>query len=205
MATVLHRREVEHEGVSFTLLTGEHAMAIAVEAEPSVSISGISARLLARLRAEGAVDEDLMVGLAFRGSQRPDPSSMRELVEASVYLAVQNLRDSAVENAQGFLDEVEAEIPEAYAIATFRRLEPLGQAGASEIATFSDEASKTSAQAELLARATEVFGSRNAAERWLSAPAIGLNGIRPIEMMQTMQDADVLSDYLARLESGGYS
>ena len=205
MATVLHRREIEHEGVSFTLLTGEHAMAIAVEAEPSVSISGISARLMTRLRAEGVVDEDLMVGLAFRGSKRPDPTAMRELVEACVYLAVKNLRDSAVEKAQGFLDEVEAEIPEAYAIATFRRLEPLGQAGASEKVARSDEASKTFAQAEILAKATEVFGSRDAAERWLSAPVIGLNGSRPIEMMRTMRGAHVVSDYLCRLECGGYS
>lgn len=68
-----------------------------------------------------------------------------------------------------------------------------------------DLASKTWQLAETLAKATEVFGGKEAAQRWLSAPAAGLNGSRPIDLLQTLQGAGVVSDYLDRLEHGVYS
>jgi hypothetical protein len=124
MATVLERREVEQEGISFVLLTGLHATALAVEALPGVAASEISTRLVLRLIEEGVLSHKVMKGLAFRGSRPPDPDATDALVDSYCYVAVKNLQDSAIANAEGFLDEVEAAAPEALAIATFRRLEP---------------------------------------------------------------------------------
>lgn len=68
-----------------------------------------------------------------------------------------------------------------------------------------DLASKAWLFAETLAKATEVFGSREQAEAWLNKPAIGLDGQRPIDMLQTVQGTELVNDFLARLEYGVYS
>ncbi len=124
MATVLERRELDQDGISIVLLRGVHATAIALDARPSVAVSEIATRLVHRLTQDGVLGEDAMVGLAFRGSEPPDPVATDALEESCCYVAVKDLQDSAIANAEGFLDEVEASAPEALAIATFRRLEP---------------------------------------------------------------------------------
>jgi putative toxin-antitoxin system antitoxin component (TIGR02293 family) len=68
-----------------------------------------------------------------------------------------------------------------------------------------ETASRAWKLAKMLAQASDVFGSREAAERWMSARAIGLNGDRPIDLLQTGPGADVVSEYLERLELGVYS
>lgn len=68
-----------------------------------------------------------------------------------------------------------------------------------------DLASKAWQFAEILAKASEVFGGDHEAERWMSAPAVALNGHRPIELLQTVQGAEVVRDYLTRLEFGVYA
>ena len=124
MATVLDRREFKQEGISCILLTGLHATAIAVDALPGVAVSEIASRLVRRLVEEGALSREFMTGLAFRGSEPPDPEATDSLGDSYCYVAVKNLQDSAIANAEGFLDEVEAAAPEARAMATFCRLEP---------------------------------------------------------------------------------
>ncbi len=124
MATVLNRREFEQDGISFVLLTGLHATAIAVEALPSIAISDIATRLVQRLREEGALGGDAMTGLAFKGSEPADPEATDALEASCCHVAVNNLQDCAIANTVGFLDEVDAAAPEARSIATFRRLEP---------------------------------------------------------------------------------
>lgn len=121
MATILRREKFEQDGVSFVFLRSEHAIAIAVEALPSTAVCDVSARLVSRLRIEGVIGEDDMVGVAFRGTKIPDDLQRRSLVKTYVYLATEDLQDSALANAETFLDEVESIIPEAIAIATFRR------------------------------------------------------------------------------------
>jgi putative toxin-antitoxin system antitoxin component (TIGR02293 family) len=54
--------------------------------------------------------------------------------------------------------------------------------------------------AEVLAKASCVFGGVEAAQRWLTRPAVGLSGQRPIDMLRTIQGAEVVDDFLARLE-----
>ena len=68
-----------------------------------------------------------------------------------------------------------------------------------------DLASKTWLFAETLAKATDIFGGKEEAERWMSRPAMGLDGQRPIELLQTVQGAGLVSDFLTRLEYGVYS
>jgi putative toxin-antitoxin system antitoxin component (TIGR02293 family) len=68
-----------------------------------------------------------------------------------------------------------------------------------------DLASKAWLFAETLAKATEIFGGKEEAERWMSKPAMGLDGQRPIDMLQTGQGAELVNDFLTRLEYGVYS
>lgn len=124
MATVLERREFEQDGISFVLLTGRHATAIAVEAPPGVAVSEVATRLVLRLIEEGVLSHEAINGIAFTGPQSPDHETTEALVDSYCYVAVKNLQETAVANAEAFLDEIEAAAPEALAIATFRRIEP---------------------------------------------------------------------------------
>ena len=68
-----------------------------------------------------------------------------------------------------------------------------------------DLASKTWLFAETLSQASTVFGSRDAAERWMARPAMGLDGARPIELLRTLQGAELVTEFLGRLEHGVYN
>ncbi|WP_018912850.1 antitoxin Xre/MbcA/ParS toxin-binding domain-containing protein [Thiomonas sp. FB-6] len=68
-----------------------------------------------------------------------------------------------------------------------------------------DLASRTWMLAETMAKASEVFGGVQQAEAWMDKPAMGLDGCRPIEMLQTLQGVEVVNDFLTRLEYGVYS
>jgi putative toxin-antitoxin system antitoxin component (TIGR02293 family) len=58
--------------------------------------------------------------------------------------------------------------------------------------------------AELLARTTELLGSQQDAERWLEQPALGLDGRRPIDLLATPAGAELVEEFLTRLEYGVY-
>ncbi len=124
MATVLERREFDQDDISIVLLRGLHATAIALDALPSVAVSEMATRLVQRLTADGLLGDDAMIGLAFRGPEEPTVEATDALIESCCYVAVKDLQDSAVANAEGFLDEAEAAVPKALAVATFRGLEP---------------------------------------------------------------------------------
>lgn len=68
-----------------------------------------------------------------------------------------------------------------------------------------DLASRTWLFAETLAKATEVFGGRAQAEGWMSREAMGLNGARPIDLLTTVQGAELVNEFLGRLEHGVYN
>ena len=121
MATVLQRRDFEQDGVMVAMLTGLFGIAVAVDAYPSLLASEAAVRLVTRLRGDGTISPDYMLGVAFRGRRKPDREAAAALHDLCVYLATENLQDSAVANAETFLDEVDAAQPEAFEIATFRR------------------------------------------------------------------------------------
>jgi putative toxin-antitoxin system antitoxin component (TIGR02293 family) len=68
-----------------------------------------------------------------------------------------------------------------------------------------DLASKAWLFAETLAKATEVFGGKEQAEAWMSKTATGLDRQRPIDLLQTVQGAELVTDFLTRLQYGVYS
>jgi putative toxin-antitoxin system antitoxin component (TIGR02293 family) len=59
--------------------------------------------------------------------------------------------------------------------------------------------------AEVLARASQILGSQEAAERWLEKPAIGLNRRTPIELLATPVGVKMVDQYLTRIEYGVYT
>ena len=66
-------------------------------------------------------------------------------------------------------------------------------------------ARRTRKFAQILTKATAVFGSKQEAERWLEQPAIGLDQRRPIDLLATLNGAEIVEDFLARLEFGVYT
>jgi putative toxin-antitoxin system antitoxin component (TIGR02293 family) len=55
-----------------------------------------------------------------------------------------------------------------------------------------------------LAKATEVMGSQRHAEEWLSEPATGLNGQKPIDLLATAAGTDLVETFLGQIEYGVY-
>lgn len=68
-----------------------------------------------------------------------------------------------------------------------------------------DLASKTWQLAETLSQASVVFGDADAAQRWLAAPAMGLDGARPIDLLRTLQGSELVTEFLGRLAHGVYN
>jgi len=58
---------------------------------------------------------------------------------------------------------------------------------------------------QILSMAAEVFGCREAAEAWMCRPAMGLDGQRPIDWLQTLEGVQLVRDFLARLVYCVYS
>lgn len=68
-----------------------------------------------------------------------------------------------------------------------------------------EQAGRTWIFAEMLARATKILGSQEAAERWLERPAIGLDRKSPIDLLATPAGTRMVDDYLTRIEYGVYT
>jgi len=59
--------------------------------------------------------------------------------------------------------------------------------------------------AEVLSKATDVFGNQSDAEHWLATSAIGLNACRPIDLLATSQGAATVKTLLDRMTHGVYA
>ena len=57
----------------------------------------------------------------------------------------------------------------------------------------------------VLSKATEVFGSRAHAKAWMERPALALDDVRPVDLLESPQGVDLVMDLLTRLEYGVYS
>jgi putative toxin-antitoxin system antitoxin component (TIGR02293 family) len=68
-----------------------------------------------------------------------------------------------------------------------------------------EQSGRTWKFAEILAKATSVFGSKEEAEQWLEQPAIGLDQRRPINLLATPAGTRLVEDFLVRLEYGVYA
>ncbi|MDQ2778560.1 MAG: DUF2384 domain-containing protein [Pseudomonadota bacterium] len=96
----------------------------------------------------------------------------------------------------------EADVAEVIGLST-RTLHRQRSTPKARMAT--DLGSRTWLLAEALAAAVEVMGSRGVAERWMTEPAMGLDGARPIDLLRTSQGAELVTDFLGRLEFGVYN
>jgi putative toxin-antitoxin system antitoxin component (TIGR02293 family) len=67
------------------------------------------------------------------------------------------------------------------------------------------QSGKTWNFARALAKATEVFGSQDGAEAWISAPVMGLDGQVPLDLLQTPAGVEIVTDFLTRLDYGVYT
>lgn len=58
---------------------------------------------------------------------------------------------------------------------------------------------------EINGLAERVLGGHAAAEHWLSEPAIGLDGQRPIDLLSSSPGIESVKDLLQRIEYGVYT
>jgi putative toxin-antitoxin system antitoxin component (TIGR02293 family) len=68
-----------------------------------------------------------------------------------------------------------------------------------------EQSSRTWKFAKILAKATAVLGTQEEAERWMVRPAIGLDDRRPIDLLATPAGAELVEDFLNRLDYGVYA
>jgi putative toxin-antitoxin system antitoxin component (TIGR02293 family) len=68
-----------------------------------------------------------------------------------------------------------------------------------------EQSGRTWKFAEILARATALFGSQVEAEAWLERPAMALDQRRPIDLLSTPTGVGTIEDHLTRLEYGVYT
>jgi putative toxin-antitoxin system antitoxin component (TIGR02293 family) len=68
-----------------------------------------------------------------------------------------------------------------------------------------EQSSRTWRFAKILAKAKATWGTQEEAERWMVRPAIGLDGRRPIDLLTTPAGAELVEQFLDRLEYGVYS
>lgn len=59
--------------------------------------------------------------------------------------------------------------------------------------------------AKLLAKASVVLGSQEAAESWMISQAYGLENRRPIDLLASSEGADIVDELLTRMEYGVYA
>lgn len=57
----------------------------------------------------------------------------------------------------------------------------------------------------VVAQATDVLGSRAAAERWLIAPAMGLDQRRPLDLLKTSDGTEMVKTLITRMDYGVYT
>lgn len=119
-------------------------------------------------------------------------------------LLVQGLPGEALNHIVGHLTVLQptASLEKAIGISlrTFQRrkdepCKPLSQ----------DQSGRTWKFAEILGWATRVFGTQEAAERWLDRPAIGLNRRRPLDLLATPKGVELVEQFLGRIEHGVYT
>ena len=68
-----------------------------------------------------------------------------------------------------------------------------------------EQSNRTWKFAEILAKASEIFGGQGPAEQWLERRAIGLDGRRPIDLLATQAGVDLVETLLGRIEYGVYT
>jgi putative toxin-antitoxin system antitoxin component (TIGR02293 family) len=85
-------------------------------------------------------------------------------------------------------------------LRTFQRRRDAGSAPLSH-----EQSARTWKFAEILDKATGIFGSQEQAEQWMERPAVALEQRRPIDLLTTPAGVAIVEDLLLRLEYGVYA
>ena len=126
------------------------------------------------------------------------PSNLAEIHAAAVKGLPYSMLFHLTANTKG-LAEVDVANVLGVSTRTLRR-----QKDSPNKAMPADLGSKTWSLAETMAKAEDVFGSQDSAERWMMEAAMGLDGARPIDLMRTMQGTHLVNQFLERLKFGVY-
>ena len=119
---------------------------------------------------------DLLGGPKVVGKYPADPLAAHEMLERGLpNTAIKHLLEGTTTLAQKSIES---------AIGMSVRTRQRREKHPTELLS-QDQAGRTWKFAEILTRAISVFGSRMAAEQWLSQPAISLDQRRPIELLTT--------------------
>jgi putative toxin-antitoxin system antitoxin component (TIGR02293 family) len=65
--------------------------------------------------------------------------------------------------------------------------------------------SLASRKAKTLRLATKIMGGEDEAKRWMVKHVMGLNGQRPVDLLRSAEGAQMVRDFLVRLEYGVYT
>ena len=68
-----------------------------------------------------------------------------------------------------------------------------------------EQSGRTWKFAEILVRATALFGSQAEAEAWLERPAMALYQRRPIDLLSTPAGVELVEEHLTRIQYGVYT
>jgi putative toxin-antitoxin system antitoxin component (TIGR02293 family) len=68
-----------------------------------------------------------------------------------------------------------------------------------------EQSSRSWSFARILAKAAAVFGSQAEAESWMIRPAIGLDNRRPLDLLASGAGAEIVREFLDRLDQGVYA
>ncbi len=79
------------------------------------------------------------------------------------------------------------------------------RAGARDTKLSIEQGGRTWKFAEILARATRIFGAQAAAEAWLDTPAMGLDQQRPLDFLATPAGVTMVETLLEQIEYGIYA
>jgi putative toxin-antitoxin system antitoxin component (TIGR02293 family) len=139
---------------------------------------------------------DLLGGPKVVGKYPADPLAAHELLERGLpNTAIKYLLDGMTALAQKSIES---------AIGMSVRTRQRREKHPTELLS-QDQAGRAWKLAEILARATSIFGSRIAAEQWLAQPATGLDRRRPIDLLTTPAGVELVEDFLGRIEYGVYT
>lgn len=111
-------------------------------------------------------------------------SALLHLTSHVTFLATENILDKAI----------------GISVRTLQRRKKDAQ----ETVLSVEQSNRTWKFAEILGRATDIFGSKEEAEAWMNLPAIGLDQRRPIDLLATAVGTEAVENYLTRIEYGVY-
>lgn len=154
----------------------------------------------AKPQAEGAVLREVAELLGAPRTLRKAPKSRLETHEMLLQGLPASTLTYLVDNFVFLSWDQNLEKAVGMSLRTFQR-----HAATASKALSPEQSGRTWKLAEILARATAIFGSKEDAEKWLEQPAAGLDRHRPIDLLATPAGVELVENFLVRLEYGVYT